>query len=100
MNLINFLSKKNKQLPKREEDLKYLQFVKEVTDDIISRGITSNRVINNCFSYHIKKNKHLNETKMKELLDTLRKDIGVPDENGKQILFLPLSLGLCPLFTI
>jgi hypothetical protein len=55
-----------------------------VTDDIITRGICSNRVINNCFEEHIKKNRGvLNEKKMRELLDTLRKDIGIPVEDGK-----------------
>lgn len=63
-----------------------MQFVKEVTNDVIARGISSNRVINNCFDYHINKNKHtLDENKMKDLLNTLKKDIGiVDDENSRQ----------------
>lgn len=66
--------------------MKYLEFVKEVTDDIISRGITSNRVINNCFNFHIKKNKDiLNESKMRDLLENLREDIGIPNENEDEI---------------
>lgn len=63
--------------------MKYLQFIKEVTDDIVSRGITTNRVINNCFEFHIRKHKRdLNETKMRELLKTLRMDIGMPKDEG------------------
>ena len=68
----------------KEEEIKYLQFVKEVTNDVIARGIYSNRVINSCFEYHVNKNKHLlDENKMKDLLNTLRKDIGIVDE-GQQ----------------
>lgn len=66
--------------------MKYLQFIKEVTNDILARGISSNRVINNCFENHIRKNRDkLNESKMRELLKTLKKDIGVKDdpEEGK-----------------
>jgi uncharacterized protein (UPF0371 family) len=58
--------------------------LKEVTDDIVARGITSNKVINKYFEYHINKNKSvLNENKMRELLNTLRMDIGVPNDDRK-----------------
>ena len=67
----------------REEELKYLNFMKEVTDDIIARGVTTNRVINNIFEYHINRNKKsLNATKMRDLLETLRRDLGIPTQNG------------------
>ena len=82
INIINFLYF-------REEELKYLSFIKEVTDDIIARGITTNRVINNVFEYHIGRNKNtLNPIKMRDLLDTLRSDIGIPSQNGNLILKL------------
>lgn len=62
----------------REEDIKYLRFVKDVTDDIITRGICSDRVINNCFEHHIALNRgRLDELKMRNLLDKLRKDIQI-----------------------
>ena len=70
----------------REEEIKYLEFIKEVTDDVIARGISSNRVINSCFEYHVKKHKHeLNEAKMRDLLSTLRKDIGIPDADQSRL---------------
>ena len=57
--------------------------MKEVTDDIIARGVTTNRVINNIFEYHINRNKkNLNTVKMRDLLETLRKDLGIPIQNG------------------
>jgi hypothetical protein len=61
-----------------------LNFIKEVSDDIIARGVSTNRVINNVFEYHISRYKNtLNVNKMRDLLDTLRADIGIPTENGK-----------------
>ena len=63
-----------------------MSFIKEVTDDIIARGVCTNRVINNVFEYHIARYKNtLNPNKMRDLLDTLRNDIGVPKENGRFI---------------
>ncbi len=71
----------------REEEIRYLAFIKEVTDDVIARGITSNRVINNCFEFHVKKNAAiLNEKKMRELLNTLREDIGMSENGGNKSL--------------
>jgi spermatogenesis-associated protein 7 len=67
----------------REEEIRYLNFIKEVTDDIIARGVTTNRVINNIFEYHISKSKNLlRESKMRDLLSTLKKDLGMPSEEG------------------
>ncbi len=61
-----------------------MNFIKEVSDDIIARGVSTNRVINNVFEYHISRYKNtLNVNKMRDLLDTLRADIGIPTENGK-----------------
>ncbi|CAF0790384.1 unnamed protein product [Brachionus calyciflorus] len=75
-----------KRAVEKEEELKYLAFVKDVTDDILQRGLISNRVINNCFNYHLNKNKkQLDEKKMRDLLDTLRQDIGIPDEDDTEI---------------
>jgi len=45
---------------------------------VIARGISSARVINTCFEYHLNKHRDtLDEQKMLELLDTLRADIGI-----------------------
>lgn len=61
-----------------------MRFIKEVTDDIITRGICSDRVINNCFEHHISLNRErLDETKMRNLLEKLRKDIQINKKDGK-----------------
>lgn len=72
-----------KKEAEKEQEIQYLEFIKEVTNDVIARGISSNRVINTCFEYHVNKKKHmLDENKMRELLNTLKKDIGITDEEG------------------
>ncbi|XP_060686990.1 spermatogenesis-associated protein 7 homolog [Hemiscyllium ocellatum] len=45
-----------------EDEMKYLQFLKEVTDDILCRGYHSNRILENIFQIHVERSKyHLNE---------------------------------------
>ncbi len=52
------------------------------------RGISSNKVINNCFELHIHKNRNnLDEPKMREILSTLKKDLGIPDNENKGIIY-------------
>lgn len=60
--------------------------MKDLTTDILGRGITSNKVITNCFNYHLKKNKErLEERKMREILESLRVDIGIPADNDTEV---------------
>ena len=47
-----------------------------MSDDILARGISSDRAITNCFDYHINKRRHsLDEEQMHSLLERLRHDI-------------------------
>lgn len=65
-----------------EEELKYLDFVSDVTNDVLQRGIFTNRVLKQVFEFHIEKNKDkLKISRMRALLDTLREDLGVPADN-------------------
>jgi len=51
---------------------------------VIARGISSTRVINTCFEYHLNKNKDtLDHQKMLQILETLRADIGISSDNAK-----------------
>ncbi|KAM6912141.1 spermatogenesis-associated protein 7 homolog [Xenentodon cancila] len=62
-----------------EEELKYLEFISAVTEDILSRGHISNRVLDRVMKRHIDMNLHrLNEGKMRHLLELLRKDFEAP----------------------
>jgi hypothetical protein len=68
-----------------------LAFIKEVTDDIVVRGVCSNTVINKCFEQHIEMNKtRLDEGKMRDVLSTLRRDLGMPSDDETGRTFFPL----------
>lgn len=62
-----------------EEELRYLEFITAVTDDILSRGFISDSVVERVINRHLDMNRyHLNEGKMRHLLDVLRKDLKEP----------------------
>ncbi|NXF37155.1 SPAT7 protein, partial [Nyctibius bracteatus] len=61
----------------REEELLYLAFIEDVTNEILSLGLFSNRVLEQLFECHIQENKNrLDESKMRHLLDVLKADLG------------------------
>lgn len=41
----------------REEELRYLEFVTDVTNDVLNRGIYTNTVLKQVFESHIERNK-------------------------------------------
>ncbi|NXP44348.1 SPAT7 protein, partial [Heliornis fulica] len=60
----------------REEELLYLAFIEDVTNEILSLGLFSNRVLEQLFEYHIQENKNrLDESKMRHFLDVLKADL-------------------------
>ncbi|KAM6393291.1 spermatogenesis-associated protein 7 isoform 2-T2 [Pluvialis apricaria] len=70
-----------------EEELLYLAFIEDVTNDILSLGLFSNRVLEELFECHIQENKNrLDESKMRHLLDVLKADLGgSPGSGAEQI---------------
>jgi len=57
----------------------YLNFVTQVTNDILTRGVFSDRVLQQVFEEHIARQRgNLDEVQMRALLDTLRDDLGIP----------------------
>ncbi|XP_009951913.1 PREDICTED: spermatogenesis-associated protein 7, partial [Leptosomus discolor] len=70
-----------------EEELLYLAFIEDVTNEILSLGLFSNRVLEQLFECHIQENKNrLDESKMRHLLDVLRADLGCsPGSSAEQI---------------
>ncbi|XP_039898820.1 spermatogenesis-associated protein 7 homolog isoform X4 [Simochromis diagramma] len=63
----------------REEELMYLEFISAVTEDILSRGHISDRVLDRVLNRHIDMNRHqLDEGKMRHLLEVLCKDFEEP----------------------
>nr|XP_034344431.1 spermatogenesis-associated protein 7 isoform X2 [Arvicanthis niloticus] len=64
-----------------EEELLYLSFMENVTDEILKLGLFSNRFLERLFERHIKKNRHhLEERKMRYLLHGLKVDLGCISE--------------------
>ncbi|XP_026704900.1 spermatogenesis-associated protein 7 [Athene cunicularia] len=60
-----------------EEELLYLAFIEDVTNEILSLGLFSNRVLEQLFECHIQENKNrLDESKMRHFLDVLKADLG------------------------
>ncbi|NXF93096.1 SPAT7 protein, partial [Eubucco bourcierii] len=69
----------------REDELSYLAFVEDVTKEILSLGLFSNRVLEELFECHIQENKnHLNESKMRHLLAVLKADLGCSPGSSAQ----------------
>ncbi|XP_073098112.1 spermatogenesis-associated protein 7 isoform X3 [Manis javanica] len=59
------------------EELLYLNFIEDVTDEILKLGLFSNRFLERLFERHIKQNKHhLEEGKMRHLLHILKVNLG------------------------
>ncbi|KAM8921297.1 spermatogenesis-associated protein 7 [Pelodytes ibericus] len=59
-----------------EEELIYLKFVTDVTNEILALGLFSNRVLDRVFERHVEENKRcLDEGKMRHLLEMLREDL-------------------------
>ncbi|KAB0345650.1 hypothetical protein FD754_022576, partial [Muntiacus muntjak] len=71
-----------------EEELLYLSFIEDVTDEILKLGLFSNRFLEQLFERHIKQNKHhLEEEKMRQLLHVLKVDLGcTPKENSLDVM--------------
>ncbi|KAJ7404704.1 spermatogenesis associated 7 [Willisornis vidua] len=71
----------------REEELSYLTFLEDVTNEILSLGLFSNRVLEELFECHIEENKNrLDEAKMRQMLDVLKRDLGCSlDSEEEQI---------------
>ncbi|XP_035607872.1 spermatogenesis-associated protein 7 homolog isoform X1 [Oncorhynchus keta] len=68
-----------KRVSAEEEEFMYLEFIADVTNEILSRGLYSDRVLERVFERHVDKNKHLlDEDKMCHLLETLRNDLQSP----------------------
>ncbi|KAJ8341183.1 hypothetical protein SKAU_G00334740 [Synaphobranchus kaupii] len=71
-----------KKVTAEEEELMYLEFIADVTNDILSRGLYSNRVLERVFARQMEMNKHrLDKDKMRHLLEVLRKDLASPSDS-------------------
>lgn len=66
------------ELSRQDQENQYLEFVREVTADIIRRNISADSVIKQVFESHIERNKHqLDEAKMREHLNRVSRQLGL-----------------------
>uniref|UniRef100_A0A8C8XFQ3 Spermatosis associated 7 n=1 Tax=Panthera leo TaxID=9689 RepID=A0A8C8XFQ3_PANLE len=102
-----------RKLHSDEEELLYLSFIEDVTDEILKLGLFSNRFLERLFERHIKQNKHhLEEGKMRHLLRILKVDLGCTskenllhgvqgdnsrDMEGPTLKIMEMSIEDCPL---
>ncbi|XP_077395600.1 spermatogenesis-associated protein 7 homolog isoform X1 [Festucalex cinctus] len=74
-----FLEGGNMSSSAEDDELMYLEFINDVTEDILSKGSVSDRVLNRVIQRHIDMNLHrLDEAKMRHLLDILRNNLDEP----------------------
>ncbi|XP_039189402.1 spermatogenesis-associated protein 7 isoform X2 [Crotalus tigris] len=70
-----------RKIQAEEEELQYLNFIQDITDEILKLGLFSNRALERLFERHIELNKnHLNKNKMRHLLEILKVDLGCDRE--------------------
>ncbi|RMB98838.1 hypothetical protein DUI87_25057 [Hirundo rustica rustica] len=71
----------------REEELLYLTFIEDVTNEILRLGLFSNRVLDQLFECHIEANKNrLDEGRMRQMLDVLKSDLGCGQDSETELI--------------
>ncbi|XP_041903878.1 spermatogenesis-associated protein 7 [Corvus kubaryi] len=70
-----------------EEELLYLTFIEDVTNEILRLGLFSNRVLDQLFECYIEENKNcLDEGKMRQMLDVLKSDLGCSLDSETELI--------------
>ncbi|NXB42940.1 SPAT7 protein, partial [Leucopsar rothschildi] len=71
----------------REEELLYLTFIEDITNEILRLGLFSNRVLDQLFESYIEANKsRLDEGKMRRMLDVLKSDLGCGQDSETELI--------------
>ncbi|XP_075782862.1 spermatogenesis-associated protein 7 isoform X2 [Pelodiscus sinensis] len=84
--LLSMETSSMRKIQAEEEELQYLSFIEDVTDEILKLGLFSNRVLERLFERHVEQNKHrLNENKMRHLLDLLKVDLGCNTSKSERV---------------
>ncbi|ODM93871.1 Spermatogenesis-associated protein 7 [Orchesella cincta] len=69
-------------LRKQQSSERYITFLAEVTQDIVSKGIYTNKGLKNLFKSHMDQNKELNHDKLSDMMERLRMDLGIPKDDA------------------
>ncbi|NXR52797.1 SPAT7 protein, partial [Hippolais icterina] len=71
----------------REEEFLYLNFIEDVTNEILRLGLFSNRVLDQLFESHIEENKNrLDEGRMRQMLAVLKSDLGYGQDSETELV--------------
>ncbi|NWH91334.1 SPAT7 protein, partial [Aegithalos caudatus] len=71
----------------REEELLYLTFIEDVTNEILRLGIFSNRALDQLFECYIEENKNrLDEGRMRQMLEVLKSDLGWGQDGETELI--------------
>ncbi|XP_053408721.1 spermatogenesis-associated protein 7 homolog isoform X2 [Mercenaria mercenaria] len=69
----------SKKMTPEDEEAMYVRFMRDVTNEVLDRGIYTDRALRQVFKAHIARNKgHLDELRMHEILDNIRKELDIP----------------------
>uniref|UniRef100_A0A6I8MZV6 Spermatogenesis associated 7 n=1 Tax=Ornithorhynchus anatinus TaxID=9258 RepID=A0A6I8MZV6_ORNAN len=82
-------------LLEKEEELKYLQFLQDVTDDILMKGCFHNQAFHSVFQTHIRNRRSdLDEVKMEKVLEQLKDELTISsrDEHASQLCWFAARL--------
>lgn len=75
-----------------KEELMYLSFIENITEEILKVGLFSNRFLEQLFERHIKQNKHhLEEEKMRQMLHFLKADLGCTSKENSVTINVGMS---------
>ncbi|XP_046355876.2 spermatogenesis-associated protein 7-like [Haliotis rufescens] len=68
------------RMSEAEDEQQYVLFAKQVTEEVLNRGIYTDRVLKKVFDRHVEKHKgKLKISRMRAILDKLRTDFGISD---------------------
>ncbi|CAH0387901.1 unnamed protein product [Bemisia tabaci] len=69
---------------RRTRSYLYLKFLAEITDEILKKGVVTNKALKRIFNHHLEANiYHLNQHRMQLELETLRNKLGIPEDDAQ-----------------
>lgn len=69
----------SKKMSAEDEEGMYVKFMKDVTNEILDRGIYTDRALRQVFKAHVAQNKGiLDELRMYQITDNIRKELNIP----------------------
>ncbi|XP_075223506.1 uncharacterized protein LOC142325522 [Lycorma delicatula] len=79
---------------KRYDDDQYITFLRSITDEVLRKGIYTNKALKKVFQEHIQKNIHkLDVKRMQQEVEKLQEDLGIPKDDELNDLDYGLGCG-------